>query len=258
MQALRDLADPHEGVYNATALLSERLSYINSMLNKYEKLPSRAPTAATTVGSSVPAGTIEEATAKPAFAGIASLITGGEDAAASSSSGDASQQDAEGESKPGLIGALMGWQGESGSGTDGGSSGSGSLSQQGAAILGGEAASTDAAQTVPSGMGPSFRDSSSNGSGSSSSLESGSAGPASPGPVSASSRRPEIVRSSIVEKPPSFKFKSDVLPKGLKPSAGASRSLLRVKSLEEQVASLSRNPQPSFKFPASRPSANVR
>jgi hypothetical protein len=37
--ALRDLADPAEGVYNATALLDTRLSYIISMLDKYQKLP---------------------------------------------------------------------------------------------------------------------------------------------------------------------------------------------------------------------------
>ena len=65
MQALRDLADPQEGVYNATALLAERLSYIVSMLNKYEKLPSRAPTAAALLGSSVPTNTMEEATKTP-------------------------------------------------------------------------------------------------------------------------------------------------------------------------------------------------
>ena len=53
-QALRDLADPVEGVYNATALLAERMTYINSMLNKYEKLPSRAPTSAALLGTSVP------------------------------------------------------------------------------------------------------------------------------------------------------------------------------------------------------------
>jgi hypothetical protein len=39
LTALRDLADPAEGVYNATALLDERLSYITNMLDKYQKLP---------------------------------------------------------------------------------------------------------------------------------------------------------------------------------------------------------------------------
>lgn len=39
MQALRDLADPAEGVYNATALLDERLKYIIGMLDKYQKVP---------------------------------------------------------------------------------------------------------------------------------------------------------------------------------------------------------------------------
>jgi len=39
VQALRDLADPAEGVYNATALLDERLKYIIGMLDKYQKVP---------------------------------------------------------------------------------------------------------------------------------------------------------------------------------------------------------------------------
>ena len=43
LQALRDLADPAEGVYNATALLETRLSYVCNMLDKYQKLPSSRP-----------------------------------------------------------------------------------------------------------------------------------------------------------------------------------------------------------------------
>lgn len=39
LQALRDLADPAEGVYNATALLDTRLKYIIGMLDKYQKVP---------------------------------------------------------------------------------------------------------------------------------------------------------------------------------------------------------------------------
>lgn len=46
LQALRDLADPAEGVYNATALLETRLSYIKVMLDKYQKLPNNRATAA--------------------------------------------------------------------------------------------------------------------------------------------------------------------------------------------------------------------
>lgn len=46
LQALRDLADPAEGVYNATALLGDRLLYIQSMLDKYQKLPNRGGTQA--------------------------------------------------------------------------------------------------------------------------------------------------------------------------------------------------------------------
>ena len=41
VQALRDLADPVEGVYNATALLETRLAYLNSVLEKHRKLPGR-------------------------------------------------------------------------------------------------------------------------------------------------------------------------------------------------------------------------
>jgi hypothetical protein len=74
-QALRDLADPQEGVYNATALLAERLSYIVSMLNKYEKLPSRAPTAGALLGSSVPSNTMEE-TAKTPGNDLLSMLGG--------------------------------------------------------------------------------------------------------------------------------------------------------------------------------------
>lgn len=44
--ALRDLADPAEGVYNATALLETRLSYVKMMLDKYQKLPTSRPGAA--------------------------------------------------------------------------------------------------------------------------------------------------------------------------------------------------------------------
>lgn len=61
MQLLRDLADPAEGIYNATSLLGERLSYITTMLNKYEKLPVRAPTSSTVLGTSIPASSLEDA-----------------------------------------------------------------------------------------------------------------------------------------------------------------------------------------------------
>ena len=51
---MRDLADPAEGVYNATALLGDRLLYIQSMLDKYQKLPTprtASPIAALVTGS---------------------------------------------------------------------------------------------------------------------------------------------------------------------------------------------------------------
>ena len=57
LQALRDLADPAEGVYNATALLGDRLAFLISMLDKYQKLPSRAsaPGPSMVAGMPVPA-----------------------------------------------------------------------------------------------------------------------------------------------------------------------------------------------------------
>jgi hypothetical protein len=120
----------------------------------------------------------------------------------------------------------------------------------------------DALPAVPTGMGPSLRPDSINDSSIRAPQESG-AGSGSPAQASASSssaRRPEGWRSSIVEKPPSFKFKNDVVPvKGLVAGKqGSPRSLLRVKSLEEQVAFLQKQPQPAYKWPAGRPSANVR
>ena len=73
MQALRDLADPAEGVYNATALLGDRLAFIGSMLDKYQKLPSRtaAPTPNMVAGMPVPAAAVEDDSA-----GIAGRLTG--------------------------------------------------------------------------------------------------------------------------------------------------------------------------------------
>ena len=58
LQALRDLADPAEGVYNATALLEERLSYVKVMLDKYQKLPARipGPPQAATTGTAISLG----------------------------------------------------------------------------------------------------------------------------------------------------------------------------------------------------------
>ena len=55
LQALRDLADPAEGVYNATALLETRLSYVKMMLDKYQKLPSSRPGMAPAATLAVPA-----------------------------------------------------------------------------------------------------------------------------------------------------------------------------------------------------------
>jgi hypothetical protein len=268
MQALRDLADPHEGVYNATALLSERLGYINSMLNKFEKLPSRSTTTAATLGSSVPTNTIEEATStQNGGGGLGGFLSGGDEPVPEA---DRLQDDADG--KGGLMAAIMGWQNEAGKEADSSDAGSGAAggkgapSQQGVAILGGEPASMDALLTVPSGMGPSIRD---DGSTSSSSDSDSSKGGLDIGQTAAGGRRQELmpsaesVRSSIVERAPTFKYRNGAVPATKALSAGRQTSangpsLMRVKSLEEQVASMSRNSQSLYKLPGVRPSANVR
>ena len=244
IQALRDLADPHEGVYNATALLSERLSYINSMLSKYEKLPSRAPTVAATIGTSVPSNTIEDASQKAGGGGLLSMIGAAdfiEDAAEALSDKD------------------------SGDSSDGGIQDS-SLSQIGAAIFGGKPASTEAPSSVPSGMGPASDTISSGISDKKFEAPAASAEGFVSSGYGASSVGSDVLRSSIVEKPPSFKkssspVQSQALAAG-KRSSGV-RTLMRVKSLEEQVASLAKQSAPAYRWPGgapdvSRPSANVR
>ena len=54
VQALRDLANPAEGVYNATALLDERLKYIIGMLDKYQKVPGGPARVSNYLASGVP------------------------------------------------------------------------------------------------------------------------------------------------------------------------------------------------------------
>lgn len=56
LQALRDLADPAEGVYNATALLDERLKYIIGMLDKYQKVPGGPARVSNYLTAGVPIG----------------------------------------------------------------------------------------------------------------------------------------------------------------------------------------------------------
>lgn len=77
LQALRDLADPAEGVYNATALLGDRLAFIGGMLDKYQNLPSRsaAPTPNVVAGLPVPASTVADEV------GIAGRLTGAQPSA---------------------------------------------------------------------------------------------------------------------------------------------------------------------------------
>lgn len=57
--ALRDLADPAEGVYNATALLDERLKYIIGMLDKYQKVPGGPARVSNYLTAGVPIGSKE-------------------------------------------------------------------------------------------------------------------------------------------------------------------------------------------------------
>ena len=59
LQALRDLADPAEGVYNATALLDERLKYIIGMLDKYQKVPGGPARVSNYLTAGVPIGSKE-------------------------------------------------------------------------------------------------------------------------------------------------------------------------------------------------------
>lgn len=60
MQALRDLADPAEGVYNATALLDTRLKYIIGMLDKYQKVPGGPVRVSNYLTAGIPIGGIKE------------------------------------------------------------------------------------------------------------------------------------------------------------------------------------------------------
>ena len=102
MQLLRDLADPAEGIYNATSLLGERLSYITTMLNKYEKLPVRAPTSSAVLGTSVPASSLEEVLRGSPSAGRDG--DGGAEQGAEDGEGDAAEDAGAG----GLTAALRG------------------------------------------------------------------------------------------------------------------------------------------------------
>lgn len=248
-----------EGVYNATALLAERMTYINSMLNKYEKLPNRTPTSAALLGTSVPMAVQESAmSAEAAAEGIEQLPEDG------------------GDVRTGLMGALAGLMpsaetscpsddgsDDGGSSSNGGSSGLG-LSQIGSALFGGEPASGEARPPVPSGVGPAAvsenGDSSSHASATSSStstttldcIPSGERAPFG-GPYASSSvpdaaniapppRLDAGVRSSIVEKRPSFKARMSQQPIAVPaggPAPSQARRLLRVgSSQDKQVASL--------------------
>ncbi|KAL0031543.1 hypothetical protein WJX77_006192 [Trebouxia sp. C0004] len=62
--ALRDLADPAEGVYNATALLDERLKYIIGMLDKYQKVPGGPARVSNYLAAGVPLSSSSKQDAK--------------------------------------------------------------------------------------------------------------------------------------------------------------------------------------------------
>lgn len=81
MQALRDLADPAEGVYNATALLGDRLLYIQSMLDKYQKIPTRTSTSpmALVTGQVDESAQQQPASLTEKFTSMIGKFAGGED-----------------------------------------------------------------------------------------------------------------------------------------------------------------------------------
>ena len=82
LQALRDLADPAEGVYNATALLETRLSYVIMMLDKYQKLPTIRPVHASGPSASLAVTAPEEISGSTLLSSVVSAIknvTTGED-----------------------------------------------------------------------------------------------------------------------------------------------------------------------------------
>ena len=214
---------------------------------------------------------------------------------ASSSGAELVERLPEDEGRPGLIGALAGLinpdssssssseddSGSSGGGSNGSSSsgggGSGSaLSQIGAAVLGGgnQAASEEARGPVPSSMAQSA--STSEAASTSAAAFISSEAPSGERPLYnqqavASTQEPTplprfdsgLRSSNIVEKRPSFKVRQQApVSAGAMPSQ-VPRRLLRVSSLEEQVASLAQNSAPAYRWPAnaqgwSRPSANVR
>ena len=117
-----------------------------------------------------------------------------------------------GQSKTGLMGALLGRPADSGedearnssssAGSANGTSKESSLSQIGASVMGVEAAERESRPAVPAGMGPSSNPGSSNG------RISGNQEANSASNVSASQgagQTSPVVRSMILEKPPSFK-----------------------------------------------------
>lgn len=76
-QALRDLADPAEGVYNATALLETRLSYVKMMLDKYQKLPSSRPGVASPTSTLTVTAPSEEVSGSTLLNSVVSAIQDG-------------------------------------------------------------------------------------------------------------------------------------------------------------------------------------
>lgn len=71
---MRDLADPAEGVYNATALLETRLSYVKMMLDKYQKLPTHRPGQAVGQSASLAIAGPEEASGSSLLSSVVSAI----------------------------------------------------------------------------------------------------------------------------------------------------------------------------------------
>lgn len=117
------------------------------------------------------------------------------------------ESDDKGQSKPGLLGALMGRSAEKEDDNSQSSSGKGtsmesSLSQIGASVTGAESAERESRPVMPAGMGPS------SGSNSLTSIPVRTTGSMETSPNQGAGQRSPAVRSMILEKPPSFKVGS--------------------------------------------------
>ena len=254
-------------MYNATALLAERMTYINSMLNKYEKLPNRSPTSAALLGTSVPLTAVPSAddagAEQPesaldfverlpnlangeglggglmgALAGLMSPDTGSSESSPPSDDSSSSGSGSGGGGGSGGVTSVMGPASQRSEGAEAATSGNG---MGASAAFAGPAEPAPFSAAAPQGAG------SSSGGGAVAMLRGDAALPsgertrfsqfamaggqaeAAPMPAPASRLEPGV-RSSIVERRPNGS-------KGRAAPAQA-RQLLRVASLEEQIATI--------------------